>query len=111
MQGEITFRPFTITEWPASRKSAMGEKYAVKKKIVIMLIIGVVLFALFGKSMFGSKESMIYETAQIERRDISSYVTAIGTVSAVTTRGSGTQVSGTIKEIYVDYNSTVKEDR
>jgi HlyD family secretion protein len=81
----------------------------VKKKIVIVLIIGVVLFALFGKSMFGSKESMIYETAQIERRDISSYVTAIGTVSAVTTVEVGTQVSGTIKEIYVDYNSTVKK--
>jgi HlyD family secretion protein len=76
---------------------------------VIVLIIGVVLFALFGKSMFGSKESMIYETAQIERRDISSYVTAIGTVSAVTTVDVGTQVSGTIKEIYVDYNSTVKK--
>ena len=81
----------------------------MKKKIVILLIIGVVLFALFGKSMFGSKESMIYETAQIERRDISSYVTAIGTVSAVTTVEVGTQVSGTIKEIYVDYNSTVKK--
>ena len=81
----------------------------MKKKIVIVLIIGVVLFALFGKSMFGSKESMIYETAQIERRDISSYVTAIGTVSAVTTVEVGTQVSGTIKEIYVDYNSTVKK--
>jgi len=81
----------------------------LKKKIVIVLIIGVVLFALFGKSMFGSKESMIYETAQIERRDISSYVTAIGTVSAVTTVDVGTQVSGTIKEIYVDYNSTVKK--
>ena len=81
----------------------------MKKKIVIVLIIGVVLFALFGKSMFGSKESMIYETAQIERRDISSYVTSIGTVSAVTTVDVGTQVSGTIKEIYVDYNSTVKK--
>ncbi len=82
----------------------------MKKKIVIVLIIGaIVLFALFGKSMFGSKESMIYETAQIERRDISSYVTAIGTVSAVTTVDVGTQVSGTIKEIYVDYNSTVKK--
>ena len=81
----------------------------MKKKIVVLLVIGVVLFALFGKSMFGSKESMIYETAQIERRDISSYVTAIGTVSAVTTVDVGTQVSGTIKEIYVDYNSTVKK--
>jgi len=81
----------------------------VKKKIVIVLIIGVVLFALFGRNMFGSKESVIYETAVIERRDIASYVTAIGTVSAVTTVEVGTQVSGTIKEIYVDYNSAVKK--
>ena len=81
----------------------------MKKKIVIVLIIGVVLFALFGRNMFGSKESVIYETAVIERRDIASYVTAIGTVSAVTTVEVGTQVSGTIKEIYVDYNSAVKK--
>ena len=54
----------------------------MKKKIVIVLNIGVVLFALFGKSMFGSKESMIYETAQDRAaRDISSYVTAIGNPS------------------------------
>ena len=81
----------------------------MKKKIVVLLIIGVVLFALFGRNMFGSKESVIYETAVIERRDIASYVTAIGTVSAVTTVEVGTQVSGTIKEIYVDYNSAVKK--
>ncbi len=81
----------------------------MKKKIVVLLIIGVVLFVLFGRNMFGSKESVIYETAVIERRDIASYVTAIGTVSAVTTVEVGTQVSGTIKEIYVDYNSAVKK--
>ena len=81
----------------------------MKKKIVVLLVIGVVLFALFGRNMFGSKESVIYETAAIERRDIASYVTAIGTVSAVTTVEVGTQVSGTIKEIYVDYNSAVKK--
>lgn len=81
----------------------------MKKKIVVLLVIGVVLFALFGRNMFGSKESVIYETAVIERRDIASYVTAIGTVSAVTTVEVGTQVSGTIKEIYVDYNSAVKK--
>jgi HlyD family secretion protein len=81
----------------------------LKKKIVVLLVIGVVLFALFGRNMFGSKESVIYETAVIERRDIASYVTAIGTVSAVTTVEVGTQVSGTIKEIYVDYNSAVKK--
>lgn len=67
------------------------------------------MFALFGRNMFGSKESVIYETAVIERRDIASYVTAIGTVSAVTTVEVGTQVSGTIKEIYVGYNSAVKK--
>ena len=83
----------------------------MKKKIVVLLVIGVVLFALFGRNMFGSKESVIYETAVIERRDIASYVTAIGTVSAVTAVEVGTQVSGTIKEIYVDYNSAVKRGR
>jgi len=81
----------------------------VKKKILFVLVIGAVLFAAFGRGVFSRKEGVYYDMAPVERRDISSFVTAIGNVSAVTTVEVGTQVSGTIKEIYVDYNSTVNK--
>lgn len=50
-----------------------------------------------------------YRTAPAVRGDIRAMVTATGTVNAVTTVLVGTQVSGTIKHIYVDFNSLVKK--
>ena len=50
-----------------------------------------------------------YKTAPVTKGDIRATVTATGTVNAVTTVLVGTQVSGTIKHIYVDFNSPVKK--
>jgi len=49
-----------------------------------------------------------YKTEKVTKGDIVTSVTATGTVNAVTTVLVGTQVSGTIKKIYVDFNSPVK---
>ena len=49
-----------------------------------------------------------YETAKVEKATIGNSVTATGTIEAVTTVDVGTQVSGLISKLYVDYNSTVK---
>jgi HlyD family secretion protein len=48
-----------------------------------------------------------YRTEPVSRGDIQQTVTATGTVNAVTTVLVGTQVSGTIKNLYVDFNSRV----
>jgi HlyD family secretion protein len=50
-----------------------------------------------------------YKTEAVRTGDLVSAVTATGTVNAVKTVLVGTQVSGTIKKLYVDYNSKVKE--
>jgi HlyD family secretion protein len=50
-----------------------------------------------------------FKTARVTRGDLAARVTATGTVSAVTTVLVGTQVSGTIKQLFVDYNSPVKQ--
>lgn len=50
-----------------------------------------------------------FETAAVQRRDVESRVTATGTVSALVTVQVGSQVSGRIQEILVDYNSPVKK--
>jgi HlyD family secretion protein len=50
-----------------------------------------------------------YRTETVARGEIEETVTATGTVNPVTTVQVGTQVSGTIQKIYVDFNSRVKK--
>jgi HlyD family secretion protein len=52
-----------------------------------------------------------FETAQVDRGRIVAKVTASGTLSALVTVQVGSQVSGRIQAIYVDYNATVKKDQ
>lgn len=54
-------------------------------------------------------DSPTYRTDPVTRGDVQRTVTATGTVNPVTTVQVGTQVSGTIKAIYVDFNSRVKK--
>ncbi len=55
------------------------------------------------------KTSVQYTTVNVERQEIKSSVTATGTIEPVTLVEVGTQVSGIISHIYVDYNSVVKK--
>jgi HlyD family secretion protein len=79
------------------------------KKILIGGII-VIAIAVPAILLFRSKGNEIkFRTEKIIRGDIEMSVTATGTVNPVTTVLVGTQVSGTIKNIYVDFNSRVKK--
>ncbi len=49
-----------------------------------------------------------YETTTVEKGNVSTTVTATGTIEPVTSVEVGTQVSGIVSKIYVDYNSVVK---
>ncbi len=72
---------------------------------VILIVIAVAVFFLFrGK---GNEPQFRFD--KVTRGDIEMAVTATGTVNPVTTVLVGTQVSGTIKNIYVDFNSPVKK--
>ena len=79
------------------------------KKIIIAFVI--LILILTGVLYFFKKNDKApqYITQTAERGDIRATVSATGTVNAVTTVLVGTQVSGTIKQLYVDYNSTVKK--
>jgi len=82
----------------------------MKKKVnigigMIVILALMVAFFLFHDGQKGPQ----YRTEKISRGDIQATVTATGTVNAVVTVLVGTQVSGTIKSIYVDYNSPVKK--
>lgn len=55
------------------------------------------------------KPETVYRTARVERGDIVSSVSATGNLAAVVTVQVGTQVSGTIQKLFVDYNSPVRK--
>ena len=50
---------------------------------------------------------VVYSTSPVEKQNISTSITATGTIEPVTEVEVGTQVSGIIDRIYVDYNSEV----
>ena len=54
------------------------------------------------------KSSFTYSEAEAAKQDIVASVTATGTIEPVTSVDVGTQVSGVISKLYVDYNSVVK---
>lgn len=72
--------------------------------IAIVIVLGIVVFIAFKKKEDGLK----FRTEKISRGDVVETVTASGNANAVTTVLVGTQVSGTIKTIYADFNSPVK---
>ena len=82
----------------------------MKKAIVTLLVVGVVgasAFAYYHYKDSGPKFTVA--TAQVTRGDIVDTVGATGTLQAVTTVQVGSQVSGTISHLRVDFNSLVKK--
>jgi HlyD family secretion protein len=71
-----------------------------------ILLTGLAIWFFAGKN---KKEQVEWRTSKVEKGDIRVTVRASGTLNAVTTVQVGTQVSGIIKNIYVDFNSEVRE--
>ena len=81
------------------------------KKIGIIMIavavIGIIAYLLLSG---GKKEQKVeFETAQVVKGNIQTTITATGTIEPVTSVTVGTQVSGIVSKLYVDYNSVVKK--
>jgi HlyD family secretion protein len=83
----------------------------MKKKYWILLIILIVIIGVGAWLLFGNKSEAKIEwrSSKAERGDIKVVVTASGIVSADTTVQVGTQVSGIISKIFVDFNSHVRK--
>mgnify|MGYP002731371292 CR=1 FL=1 len=78
-----------------------------KLKVAIILAICIILTMLL--VFVGKKKSIKYQTAIVEKGTVMEKVEATGTIKPVQTVEIGAQVSGMIKEVYVDYNSHVKK--
>ena len=83
----------------------MKKKYIWIGVIVILALIG--LWQYLGSRKQSSK--IAFKTARVETGVITNYVTATGTIEPVVKVEVGTQVSGIVKKLYVDYNSVVKK--
>ena len=82
------------------------------KKKTIWIIIGVLAVIAIAVYMLsgGKKEQTVsFDTTKVERQNIQTTITATGTIEPVTSVTVGTQVSGIVSKLYVDYNSVVKK--
>lgn len=79
------------------------------KKIAIIIIILAIIAGIFFILRSGEKKAISYETTTIKKGSLNTTVTATGTIEPITKVDVGTQVSGTISRLYVDYNSVVKK--
>ena len=83
----------------------------MKNKKVWLGVGAVVLIAIVAWLLSGGKKEQKteFQTAKVERQDIHTSITATGTIEPVTSVTVGTQVSGIVSKLYVDYNSVVKK--
>ena len=83
----------------------------MNKKKVFISAAAVIVLAGAGMWIFGGKkasQTISFSTSVVQKGTISNSITATGTIEPVTEVEVGTQVSGIIDKIYVDYNSEVK---
>ena len=80
------------------------------KKLWIAVAVVVALIIAYNLLSSGKKEEKVsFDTAKVETGNIQTSITATGTIEPVTSVTVGTQVSGIVSHLYVDYNSVVKK--
>lgn len=83
----------------------------MNKKKTIILVAAILLAVILGYALLGGDKDIEIQvkTVPVQKGDVTTLVTATGTIEPITQVDVGTQVSGTIEKVYVDYNSIVKE--
>lgn len=80
------------------------------KKLWIAICTAVVVILILWLAIGGKKEEKVtFETEKVQMGDVHTTITATGTIEPVTSVTVGTQVSGIVAHLYVDYNSIVKK--
>ncbi len=82
----------------------IGNKWWIALAVIAVIVIAWLLLS------GGKKEKTVsFDSAKVENTDISTSITATGTIEPVTSVTVGTQVSGIVAKLYVDYNSVVRK--
>lgn len=79
------------------------------KTILLVAVVIAAALAAWGLWRPSASGKLTFATTRVERGTIGSSITATGTIEPITQVEVGTQVSGIIAKIYVDYNSVVKK--
>ena len=81
-----------------------------KKGWIAIAVVAVIVIMGIVKCSGGKKDEKIsFDTAKVQKTNIQTSITATGTIEPVTSVTVGTQVSGIVSHLYVDYNSVVKK--
>lgn len=80
-----------------------------KKTLVIVAVAAIATLAVWLLSGGKKEEKITFDTAAVAPANIMNSITATGTIEPVTSVTVGTQVSGIVSKLYVDYNSVVKK--
>jgi len=81
----------------------------ILKRHWLIAILATLAVAAIAAFQLKGNDNPQYFTAKVDCGDISQVVEATGTINAVTTVQVGSQVSGTVSRLYVDFNSRVKK--
>src|ERR1035437_1127089 len=107
-----TFRLFTsikpprsiwIKRWELNNMNTPNKK---KRLLIFSFFLVIMLLVVMAVKIAKNKESTPkFRTEKVTRGDIITTATATGAINPVTTVQVGIQVSGTIKQLFVDFNS------
>lgn len=85
------------------------KKLKISKVWIAMTVVVIVAVAAWALSGGKEKEDINFKQEKVSLQTLQNSVTATGTIEAVTSVTVGTQVSGIVNKLYVDYNSQVKK--
>lgn len=80
-----------------------------KKTLVIVAVAAIAALAVWLLSGGKKEEKITFDTAAVAPANIMNSITATGTIEPVTSVTVGTQVSGIVSKLFVNYNSVVKK--
>jgi HlyD family secretion protein len=78
-----------------------------KRTLTVLVLVALVAAGLFMYQRSAAADAPAYRYAEVTKRDLRRTVSATGTLNAVTTVSVGTQVSGQVAQLYVDFNDRV----
>lgn len=85
------------------------KKLKISKVWIAMTVVVIIAVAAWALSGGKEKEEINFKQEKVSLQTLQNSVTATGTIEAVTSVTVGTQVSGIVNKLYVDYNSQVKK--
>src|SRR3989442_15175809 len=90
---------------------ASGRASRWVKRSIILIVLGGLVGGGAWYFARGRNSAAQYQTAPVARGDLTQVVTATGQIGPVVNVQVGSQISGIIKKLFVDYNSVVKSNQ